>query len=93
MKRGLLSVSKTLAGAKGLKLSQNTPRQGQCEALSAGTMPSQEANRFVVQVMQEKDSDISGNKPKLLETRIVQEADKVIVMSCDARELCPSAVA
>jgi len=64
--------------------------KGKIEALSAGTMPSKEVNPLVVQVMREKDIDISRNKPKLIDTQMVQEADIVIVMGCDARGFCPA---
>jgi len=64
--------------------------KGKVEALSAGTLPSKEVNPLVVQVMREKDIDISGNKPKLIDTRMVQEADMVIVMGCDPRGFCPA---
>ena len=64
--------------------------KGKIEVLSAGTMPSKEVNPLVVQVMREKDIDISRNKPKLIDTQMVQEADMVIVMGCDARGFCPA---
>ena len=63
--------------------------KGKIEALSAGTVPSKEVNPLVVQVMREKDIDLSGNKPKLIDTQMVQEADMVIVMGCDAQGFCP----
>ena len=64
--------------------------KGKIQVLSAGTMPSKEVNPLVVQVMREKDIDISRNKPKLIDTQMVQEADMVIVMGCDARGFCPA---
>lgn len=64
--------------------------KGKIEALSAGTMPSKEVNPLVVQVMREKGIDISRNKPKLIDTQMVQEADTIIVMGCDARGFCPA---
>lgn len=64
--------------------------QGKIEALSAGTMPSTEVNPIVVQVMREKGIDISKNKPKLVNTQMVQEADVIIVMGCDAQGFCPA---
>ena len=64
--------------------------KGKIQALSAGTMPSKKVNPLVVQVMREKDIDISRNKPKLIDTQMVQEADMVIVMGCDARGFCPA---
>lgn len=64
--------------------------KGRVEVMSAGTMPSSEVNPMVVSVMQEKGIDISKNKPKSLSTKMVQEADVVIVMGCGAQEFCPA---
>jgi arsenate reductase len=64
--------------------------KGRIEAVSAGTMPSNEVNPMVVYVMQEKGIDISKNKPKSLNTKMVREADVVVVMGCDAQEFCPA---
>ena len=64
--------------------------KGKIEALSAGTMPSKEVNPLVVEVMREKGIDISGNKPKLVNTQMIQEADVVIVMGCGAQGFCPA---
>jgi protein-tyrosine-phosphatase len=64
--------------------------KGKVEAASAGTMPSTEVNPTVVQVMQEKEIDISKNKPKLVNTQMVQEADLIIVMGCDPQGFCPA---
>ena len=63
---------------------------GKIEALSAGTMPSSEVNPIVVEVMQEEGIDISKNKPKLITTQMVQEADIIIVMGCSAQGFCPA---
>jgi len=60
------------------------------EVASAGTMPLTEVNPIVVQVMREKGIDISKNKPKPITTRMVQEADVIIVMGCDAKGFCPA---
>lgn len=60
------------------------------EAISAGTRPSDEVNPMVVQVMREKGIDTSKNKPKLLNTKMVQEADIVITMGCEAGSFCPA---
>jgi len=64
--------------------------KGKIEVVSAGTMPSNEVNPTVVHVMQEKGIDISENKPKSLNTKMVQEADVVVVMGCGAQEFCPA---
>ena len=59
-------------------------------AMSAGTMPTSEINPVVVQAMKEGGIDISKSKPKLINTQMLQEADIVIVMGCDARGFCPA---
>jgi protein-tyrosine-phosphatase len=64
--------------------------KGKVEAISAGTMPSTDVDPIVVQVMQEKGIDISKNKPKLVNTQMIQEADSIIVMGCDPRGFCPA---
>jgi len=64
--------------------------KGKIEALSAGTMPSKEVNPLVVDVMGEKGIGISNNKPRLVNTQMVQEADIVIVMGCSAQGFCPA---
>jgi len=64
--------------------------RGKVEAMSAGTMPSTKVNPSVIQVMQEKGIDISKNKPKLINTQMVQEADNIITMGCSAEGFCPA---
>lgn len=64
--------------------------EGKVEALSAGTMPSSEVNPVVIQVMKEMGLDLSKNRPKLVDARMVQEADVVIVMGCKAQGFCPA---
>jgi len=64
--------------------------EGKIEAVSAGTMPSTEVNPIVVEAMREKGIDISKNKPKFINTRMVQDADAIIVMGCSAQGFCPA---
>jgi len=64
--------------------------RGKVEAESAGTMPANEVNPVVVQVMREKGIDLSANKPKLITNEMVQEADMIIVMGCSAQGFCPA---
>lgn len=56
------------------------------EAKSAGTMPGNEVNPRVVQVMREKGIDLSVNKPKIVTGQMVQEADMIIVMDAVLRD-------
>jgi len=64
--------------------------KGKIEAYSAGTMPSEEVNVIVAQVMMENGIDISRNKPKPLDITMVKEADVIIVMGCGAEDFCPA---
>jgi len=64
--------------------------KGKVEAMSAGTMPAQEVNPRVVQVMREKGIDLSISKPKLVTNQMVQDADMIIVMGCSANGFCPA---
>jgi protein-tyrosine-phosphatase len=64
--------------------------KGKLEAKSAGTMPANEINPRVVQVMRERGIDLSVNKPKLVTNQMVQEADMIIVMGCSASGFCPA---
>ena len=64
--------------------------KGKVEAMSAGTMPAQEVNPRVVQVMREKGVDLSISKPKLVTNQMVQDADMIIVMGCSASGFCPA---
>jgi arsenate reductase len=64
--------------------------KGKVEAKSAGTMPANEVNPRVVQVMREKGIDLSANRPKLVTGQMVREANKIIVMGCSAEGFCPA---
>lgn len=64
--------------------------EGKVEAFSAGTMPANEVNPVVIQMMREKGIDLSVNKPKLITNQMVLEADKIIVMGCSAQGFCPA---
>jgi len=68
----------------------NLHGKGKIEASSAGTMPSNDVHSSVVKAMQEKGIDISKNKPKLLTTEMLQDADMAIVMGCSAKGFCPA---
>jgi len=57
-------------------------------ASSAGTRPSKEVNPVVVQVMKEKGFDISKNKPKSLDIKMIEEAEVVVTMGCGAEGFC-----
>lgn len=59
------------------------------EASSAGTMPPKFVNPVVVQAMKEKGIDISSRKPKMLTSKMVNDASLVVTMGCSVEEVCP----
>lgn len=59
-------------------------------ASSAGTSPANALNPVVVVVMNEKGIDLSGSKPKMLTTQMIEEAELVVTMGCSVDELCPA---
>lgn len=64
--------------------------QGKLIASSAGVMLADRVNPVVVEVMREKGIDISGNRPKLLTTKMAAEVDKIITMGCSVEKFCPA---
>lgn len=66
----------------------NKLARGNAVATSAGTQPSKEVNPKAVAVMREVGIDISKQKPKLLISKMVKGADKVVTMGCGV-EVCP----
>ena len=61
------------------------------EAASAGTMRAQQVAPKAVQVMAELGIDISGQEPTGLTRESIDDADRVLIMGCDARDMCPAA--
>jgi protein-tyrosine-phosphatase len=64
--------------------------QGKVMASSGGVVLADRVNPVVVEVMKEKGIDISMSKPKLLTTRMAEEADKIITMGCGVEKVCPA---
>jgi len=58
-------------------------------AASAGTMAADRVAPKAVQVMAELGIDISGHEPRALTEEMLDGADRVLVMGCDARKYCP----
>ena len=59
------------------------------QASSAGTMPAEEINLTVVQVMSERAFNLSNRKPKMLTMEMIDQADLVVTMGCSVEEVCP----
>jgi len=64
--------------------------KGKLIASSAGVMLAERVNPVVVEVMKEKRIDISMNKPKLLTTKMAEEANQIITMGCSVEKFCPA---
>jgi arsenate reductase len=61
--------------------------EGRVRVLSAGSEPADELNPAVVEAMGELGIDISAERPKKLEDRMVRTSDVVITMGCG--DACP----
>ena len=64
--------------------------KGKLVASSAGVMLGDRVNPVVVEVMKEKGFDLSMNKPKLLTTKMAEDADLIITMGCSVEKICPA---
>jgi arsenate reductase len=64
--------------------------KGRLVASSAGIMVADRVNPVVVEVMKEKGIDISKNTPKMLTTKMAEEADVIVTMGCSAEKVCPA---
>ena len=60
-------------------------------ASSAGAIPAEMVAPKAIQVMEELGIDISSQQPKLITQELVDAADSVFIMGCDARSVCPAA--
>lgn len=60
---------------------------GRVRVYSAGSEPADAINQVAVAAMSEKGIDIAGNRPAILTTDAVREADVVITMGCG--DACP----
>jgi len=58
------------------------------EVYSAGSRPSSHINPLAIEVMKEKDIDLSGKRPKGLSDLPPVEMDYLITMGCE--ETCPA---
>lgn len=59
------------------------------DSSSAGTLPSNQVNPTVVEVMKEKGFDISKRTPKMLTNDMINQASLVVTMGCSVAEVCP----
>lgn len=60
------------------------------DASSAGTFPSTHVNSFVVKAMKEVGIDVSQIKPKELNSRMIEDADVVVLTDSSLQKAVPS---
>ena len=58
--------------------------------ISAGTIPSNELNPIVVQVMKEIGIDMNNQNPKMLSDSMISSSFKTVNMGCMDKESCPA---
>lgn len=63
---------------------------GILEVRSAGTKPAPAIAKLAVEVMREKDVDISSQYPKPLTQELIDWADILISMGCGVEKSCPA---
>jgi protein-tyrosine-phosphatase len=59
------------------------------KAISAGLVPDEKIHPWTVEVMREIGIDVSRQEPKLLTTKILEKADKIVVVDSDAYKGIP----
>ncbi len=59
------------------------------QASSAGIIPSDKINPMVIEVMKEKNIDISCNTPKMLTEEMIKTATIIVTMGCSVEKICP----
>jgi len=62
--------------------------KGKVEVYSAGSHPASQINPLAIEVMKEKNVDLSGRRPKGLNDLPSVEMDYLVTMGCE--ETCPA---
>jgi protein-tyrosine-phosphatase len=63
--------------------------KGKIAAQSAGVKLADKVNAIAVTVMKEKGINISANKPKMLTSQMIKDADLIVTMGCGVANVCP----
>jgi len=90
MKRVLFVCVENAGRSQMAEAFANLYGKGKLVASSAGIMLADRVNSVVVEAMKEKGIDIAMNKPKLLTTKMAEEADQIITMGCSVEKFCPA---
>ena len=60
------------------------------EIVTGGTDPADRVHEGVVEVMAERDIDISGRTPREVTHEELRDCEYVITMGCSAKDVCPA---
>jgi len=60
------------------------------EIVTGGTDPADRVHEEVVEVMAERDIDISGRTPREVTHEELRDCEYVITMGCSAKDVCPA---
>ncbi|MFW6104693.1 MAG: low molecular weight phosphatase family protein [Candidatus Bipolaricaulota bacterium] len=60
------------------------------KVVSGGTDPADSVHDVVVEAMEEKGFDLSGNKPRRVEPEELMDCNYVLTMGCSAQGVCPA---
>ncbi len=66
----------------------NSMAKGKVQVISAGTQPSTDINPLVTEAMTELGIDMSGQKPKMLITELINQSQMEITMGCAVENVC-----
>ncbi len=64
--------------------------EGKFNVISAGTVPSENLNPVVVEVMKEIGIDMTNQSPKTLSQSMISNSFKTVNMGCMDKESCPA---
>lgn len=62
------------------------------EIVSAGTRPADHIHPEVVSVMEEEGFNLSDSAPAYLSGDLIEDADYIVTMGCDAENACPAGI-
>ena len=65
-------------------------REESIDILTGGTQPADSVHEEVIEVMQERDIDLSNKTPQEITPDDLQDCDYVITMGCSAEGVCPA---
>lgn len=72
------------------ELEASEQQTAEIEIVTGGTDPADHVHEAVVEVMAERDIDISGRTPREVTHEELEDCEYVITMGCSANDACPA---